>query len=195
MNFLDFPFWQSFVSNLGATLIGAGLGIPIAFWINRKIEDVTAKERRKKIYSVLYEDLKDNQERLYTWMIEERKIQDIMELVTSLRDELWFSLSDSGELEWIRDPNLMRDLSYTYCDIRSIKSLGSLYFQLIEFPTKETSAIATNKVKKNIEELIADVAHNIPLIMNVVGFVKTIEELNLDKKPSLFDSIKFFFQK
>jgi ABC-type spermidine/putrescine transport system permease subunit I len=50
MNFFDFSFWQNFVSNLLATIIGVALGIPVAFWINRRVGDITEKKKERKYY-------------------------------------------------------------------------------------------------------------------------------------------------
>jgi hypothetical protein len=120
MNFFDFTFWQSFVSNLGATIIGVGLGIPVALLINRWIERRTEKERKKKILTLLRDELSYNE-------IEFDRMQniDILNresgvLSSILRNELWKAYSDGGELEWIKNVDLLAKIADTYYSIREL---------------------------------------------------------------------------
>jgi hypothetical protein len=47
-NPFDFAFFQAFLSNAFATIIGVILGIPIALWLNSHLERSSEQERKKK---------------------------------------------------------------------------------------------------------------------------------------------------
>ena len=60
MDFFNFGFWQNFVSNSLATVVGVVLGIPAALWINRwisNIEDQKERDRQKEIKAERCKDL------------------------------------------------------------------------------------------------------------------------------------------
>ena len=57
---LNTLFWQAFIADLGATIIGVALSIPVALLLNRLIEGITEKKRRTKILRVLYDELREN---------------------------------------------------------------------------------------------------------------------------------------
>lgn len=44
MDFFDLSFWAGFLGNLLATILGVALGIPVAFWINRRVKANTERE-------------------------------------------------------------------------------------------------------------------------------------------------------
>jgi uncharacterized membrane protein len=73
MTFFDFGFWQDFVSNSLATLLGALVGIPIALWLNRLLtrwqehrktsqEQALAHHRRNQLLQMLRETLQKNRD-------------------------------------------------------------------------------------------------------------------------------------
>jgi hypothetical protein len=105
INFFDISFWQGFVGNLFATIIGVALGIPIDFCINRRVEAATEKEKKYKILSVLLDDLKWNNNQLRAWngsrlWIGDEPIQERFEYYLnmamfgmSLSDEKWMAFA------------------------------------------------------------------------------------------------------
>ncbi len=131
MNFFDFSFWQSFVSNLGATIIGVGLGIPVALLINRWVEDRTGKERRKKILKVILDELKENFVYLEMWKSEQFITKKVPELYTFLYTESWDAFSNGGELEWINDPLLLNTLATCYNKINAVKYNANKYLDFV----------------------------------------------------------------
>ncbi len=172
MDFFDFSFWQSFLSNMGATIIGVGLGIPAALWINRQIEGKTEKERKKKLLSIIKVELGENQFVLNDWIEQGKPKTNILQLTAMLKDESWSAFSNGGELQWIKDPKLLAELSDRFSTIHSIKYVADQYFKLIQFPTKETSVIATSNVwsllngsiiyfLKSIPELLKEIDNSI----------------------------------
>jgi hypothetical protein len=168
VNFFDFSFWQSFVSNFLATIIGVGLGIPAALLINRWIESRTEKERKKKILSVIKVELYENLTVLNSWLKEGAKKVEVLQLTAMLKDESWTAFSDGGELEWIKDPYLLAEFSDAFSTIRSIKLIADRYFKLIEFPREETSGIAINTVRNLLNAAIIYAQKAIPHTLETI---------------------------
>ncbi len=168
MNFFDCSFWQSFVSDLSATLLGVVIGIPIALWLSRYQERNTEKERKKKILSVLRVELMENLTVLSGWVKEGKKKVEVLYLTAVLKDESWSAFSDGGELQWIKDPYLLAELSDAFSTIRSIKLLADRYFNLIEFPTEETNSTAMNTVWRLLEAAITYAFKEIPTTLEAI---------------------------
>ncbi len=57
INFLDITFWQSFVSNGLATLLGVVIGIPIALGISNYQEKQAEEEHKKKMLGCMLDEL------------------------------------------------------------------------------------------------------------------------------------------
>ena len=107
MPFFDTSFWQNFVSNTLATIVGAViLGIPIALWLNKHQEKSSEKERKKKILSLLREELLINLTQLSGWEKNDNKRIEVNIIGPFLRNESWKAFSDGGELQWIKNPIL-----------------------------------------------------------------------------------------
>jgi hypothetical protein len=64
MEFFNVSFWQGFLGNLLATIIGVAIGIPVAFWISRTVETATEREKKFKILSLLHFELRTNGEEI-----------------------------------------------------------------------------------------------------------------------------------
>jgi hypothetical protein len=127
MDFFNTSFWQGFVGNLLATIIGVAVGIPVAFWINRKVEADTERGKRQKIMHSLHAELQSNKERLIKWQ------RDNLQGVTKsmygafISHEVWDTFSDGGELQWIKDVYLLEWLARTYGNIKRIRYLYDAY--------------------------------------------------------------------
>jgi hypothetical protein len=156
MSFFDFSFWQDFVSNLLATTIGVALGIPVAFWINKRVGDITEKEKRQKILHILWTELLFIEEGFYFWKIEgEKGGEDIIALVASLSDESWRALADGGELQWLKDSELLRDLSQTYAQIKIVRYISDKYYEAIirrENISEEAISYLSEQLNKNMDK-------------------------------------------
>jgi len=105
--FFDFSFWQNFASNGLATLLGVAIGIPIALWINNLLEKQTEVKHKKKILSVLKVELTENDQILTRWVESGKDKLGVIVVNVRLKDELWSTFSDGGELEWIKDTQLL----------------------------------------------------------------------------------------
>lgn len=131
MQYFDFSFWQNFGSNFLATIIGVALGIPIAFWINRRVETTNESERKEKILQVLSVELNENLRVVSEWQRAGKEDQEMTTIGARMSDEVWNTLSDGGELQWIKDPVLLSGLAFTYAEIKRIKYLSDKYLSLI----------------------------------------------------------------
>ena len=60
LDFINLSFWQDFLSNGLATLIGAVIGIPIAFYIERRVEKKRDYERKKELLEAIIISLEEN---------------------------------------------------------------------------------------------------------------------------------------
>ena len=130
-------FRDSFLGNLLATIIGVIAGIPIALWVSRlqqneqeKIEN-NFKEREVaehtiKILSLVEKELGYNLSQLKK---QKQGISDYGERflpIDGQKDELWNAFSDGGELQWIKDLELLDMISMAYYDSRRVIHLEKL---------------------------------------------------------------------
>jgi len=130
MNFFDFSFWQNFLSNLLATIIGVALGIPAALWINRVVENRTTKERVEKIIRLLKDELSRNEVSLSNLDGNlPRVVHEAGNISAQLRVELWKVYSDGGELQWVKDHVLVSMLAGTYFAIRAVMTLADRAYE------------------------------------------------------------------
>jgi hypothetical protein len=60
MHFFDFYFWQDFVSNSLATVLGIVLGIPAAFWIDRLLQKKQETGNRIELLQLMSDTLEKN---------------------------------------------------------------------------------------------------------------------------------------
>jgi hypothetical protein len=146
MNFFDFAFWQSFVSNAFATLIGITLGVYGALWLNNYQERKTEKERKKKILKSLYDELDYCKTELDRMADRENIKLESGVLSSILRNEIWNAYSDGGELEWIKDVSLIAQIADSYYSIRAVSDLADRYYDSVQYATEESSARRINEV-------------------------------------------------
>ena len=71
--------------------------------------------------------------------------------MTFLSDDVWAALSDSGELQYIKDPQLLSDISNAYTSIRKLKGLAEKYYRLTVQPAL-IEPIMRDHILKLIEE-------------------------------------------
>lgn len=123
-------FFQDFSANWLATFLGVIVGIPVVLWTTNYQEKTAEKERRAKILRLLREELLVDLTQLSGW--QKSKIRDIEVLTLSgmLKVESWKAFSDGGELEWIKDPDLLSKLSWAYSSIQIVIYVSEKYFSL-----------------------------------------------------------------
>jgi hypothetical protein len=113
-------FVQNFLANWWATFLGVIIGIPIVLWTTKYQEVIVEKERKGKILRLLNEELLVNLGQLSGWQKSDIKNFEALTLGGMLKDDTWKAFSDGGELEWIKDPGLLSDLSWAYGSIRAV---------------------------------------------------------------------------
>lgn len=122
MSFFGFTFWQDFISNSLATLLGIVAGIPIALLINSFLEQSSEREHKRKILNLLYGELEYNQHILSSWITTGAQKEDVEILVLELKHEVWSAFSDGGEIQWIKDPILLGKLAGVFSDIKALRN-------------------------------------------------------------------------
>lgn len=158
-NFMDYDFVQSFVSNFLATILGVAAGIPAAFWINRRVETKIEKEKRTRILRLLLFELQDILEFIQDWKEDDKTFKSKrMKIVPSarlMRDDTWRALSDGGELQWIKSPELLRELAYTYDLIAVIKKMSEMLSDSI-LDMKLLNMISFGRLSRLYSELLKE---------------------------------------
>lgn len=133
----DKQFLDSAMGNWFATIVGVIIGIPIALEINRrqqseqeKREELSqAEERAKRKYKVLTlirEELRFNQQ-ILDQLIEQQKTHPGIRAITGLKDALWSALSNSGDLQWVDELDLLSSISNSYHMISALIHLERQY--------------------------------------------------------------------
>lgn len=169
MEFFNTEFWQSFVSNAFATFIGAVLGVFSALWLS-KYQDLSAeKERKKKILNLLFNELVVNLTQLSAFQKSKTKYKDALILSDLLRNESWKAFSDGGELEWIKDPKLVDELSNAYYAIRSVMGLSEKYCQVSMHETNSMSFWTSSNLASTIEHGIQYAIESVDLAFKEIG--------------------------
>jgi len=152
MNLFDFSFFQGFLGNLFATVIGVIIGIPVAFWINRRVEAITERDKRQQIKSTLTDELTLTHNRISLWIKDGKKgLHAVIILVQSIDDQLWRSLSNGGELQWIKDPKLLVVLSNTYTSMRNVRNVADKYHDALIHEGTLTSKRDISVLEKHLQ--------------------------------------------
>jgi hypothetical protein len=136
-NLFDFIFFKSFLSELLATFIGAGLGISGALWLNRRQEMQRQKEekledekRKIKVISAIREELEFSYGELVEYKAHLENVdENNIDLIT-VRDETWNTFKEGGELKCIKDPILLNKFAETYFLIKEINFTSEKFFEM-----------------------------------------------------------------
>jgi hypothetical protein len=129
------------MGNWAATMIGVIVGVPIALWLGsfqqmeqerkeRNKNELEALARKSKILKLIKKELEYNREQLLAAKIEVDGVPKRVVFLEGLKDELWNAFSDGGELEWIKDLQLMDAISFAYHYIRREIYLEQLYMEI-----------------------------------------------------------------
>ena len=130
-------FAQDFFSNLLATYIGVIFGVSIGIWVSGYQENQLERIRKGRVLSLLQEELDHNYKELLKWREAGRGGDiEVGNIGTNLRYETWRAFSEGGELEWIKDANILYVLSIAYFQIGAVKTLSEKYFDMIPYRQK-----------------------------------------------------------
>ena len=167
-------FWEQFWPQISATAVGVLIGFPItifatflgaglalvgALWINRKQErkqqqkeKQEEKRRKDKILVSLKDELEDNLKGLKGW---DESDYEKGTLSARLKTESWKAFSEGGELQWVKDPNLLFFLSEAYAAIKAIRDISEKYFQLTIIQSQFVHHWQLEKVYKDINKKVS----------------------------------------
>ena len=149
-NWHNKDFYNSFWSNWLATAFGILIGVPIAVELNRiqknaevkfKESDIKRESDKKtlKVLSLLKIEIEENLKKLRVYSTDENGIQKRVVQLPSLKNHLWLAFSDSGELQWIQDFDLLNKISNCYFSTSQVIFLEAKYFENVHFPGMRTS--------------------------------------------------------
>lgn len=144
-HFTASAFRDNAMGNWFATMIGAFIGILIALEINRvqqiiqeknerTIREKEEREHKAKILRLVKREIEYNRTVLLARQPDKKGEKHRKVLVNRLKDELWNAFSDGGELQWIKDLQLLDFISMAYYHIRTIIYLEDKYFEATHFP-------------------------------------------------------------
>jgi hypothetical protein len=135
--FAPSTFQEAFGSNFLATLAGVAVGVPVTVWLTlreaneqgralKTQDEARTAARRSQVLEALQTELTENKETLG-----DRRASGKREFfVPFLQDEVWAAMSDGGELRWIEDPALLRQLARSYLFIRTVIYLEKQIFEI-----------------------------------------------------------------
>jgi hypothetical protein len=170
MDFFTTSFWQSFLSNALATFLGAVIGIPIALLLNKYQEKASEFERKRKILSLLKEELLINLTQISAWNKNPNKHIETNVIGPFLRNESWKAFSDGGELKWIKNPILLSELARAYSHIRTLQELSERYINLFYIAHDEnTRTTAIKLIWEMIEKEIIETIEMINLALLAIS--------------------------
>lgn len=130
----SFNYFDGFTGNLLATLIGVIFGVPIAFEIEeiknkqeqkKNIQDL--RERAKRVCLLLKEELIDNLSRLN----ERKNFPDTLPLDYFLRGDVWRAMSESTEIRYIDNPELLQSIASAYSYIHIVSKLEDKFLECL----------------------------------------------------------------
>jgi hypothetical protein len=159
---LGTQIWENFLPNFLATMLGAIVGIPIAIGINNQQEAKKERLQKEKIIPILREELLVNLTQLSSW--QKSNSQKLETVYTSifLEDSAWAAFSDSGELAFIKDVDILKKISHAYGTVRTVKQLSERYMELVHLSDQKERELLQTPVayliSKGIDTAIEDVS-------------------------------------
>ena len=154
--------WRDFLPNFLATMLGAIVGVPIAISINNQQETKREQVQKEKIIPILQEELLVNLGHLSGWQKSNSQKLEVVYTSIFLEDSAWSAFSDSGDLEFIKDVEILKKISHAYNTVRTVKELSERYMELIHLPDmKERELLQTPVaylISKGIDTAIEDIS-------------------------------------
>ena len=158
----DSSLRKDFVSNSLATLLGVAVGVPVGFWVAEHQERRAEAERRNKVLGLLRGELIVTIGTLSGWGKHAPKPIEASAFSEFLRDDRWAAFADGGELECIREPELLASISDAYTTVRMVKSIADKYFNIVSFGSPGSPGLGLTEylrdmLERGIQEALADV--------------------------------------
>lgn len=159
---LGVKIWENFLPNFLATMLGAIVGIPIAIGINNQQEAKREKLQKERIIPILREELLVNLTQLSSWQKSNSQKLETVYSSIFLEDSAWTAFSDSGELAFIKDLELLRKISHAYSTLRTVKQLSERYMELVHLSDQKERELLQTPVayliNRGIDTSIEDVS-------------------------------------
>ncbi len=173
MEFFNIDFWRDFLSNGAATLLGAIIGIPIALWLSKFQQNKEELKRKNKILRLLKEELLVNIGPLSRWKKSANNLTtECMNLIVFIKIQHWSAFSDGGELQWIKNPDLLGKIADAYNYLRMIKDLCNKYVGIIPFPQYGKSNEAIPEIIQSIDKGIEETIHEIKTAIDAISIAE-----------------------
>jgi hypothetical protein len=147
-------FRGSFFANFWSTVAGVAVGVPVAIWLTMR-ESVEQREAIEKAA----QDAEDARRREVLTAVRKELCEDRVTLrerrppglgrvlgVPFLMDEVWSAMSDGGQLQWIRDTDLLRQVARAYVFIRTVNFLEKSAFEIKHFPGQQRLPVESGGV-------------------------------------------------
>lgn len=170
-SFYGIDFWQNAISNFLATFLGLVFGIPVALWINeiqqesiskvenQKLQD-EAQQRKKRILESLRTELQANLDlfELYPGYdsFTEESFESLCFVVNSPIFVVWKTFSDGGELQWIKDSNLLQEFHWAYYVVQQVKDSGQLFIESEFVHPRGGNKLVAKFLQKHFERNLHD---------------------------------------
>jgi len=185
----DQAFRDSALGNWFATVLGVIVGIPIALEINRRQQLAQDKRmskgredeeliRKNKILTLVKKELEFNRDILGNRQPQKARaarfeitLNGSNVAVNGLKDELWNSFSDGGELQWIKDLDLLDAISTAYYQIRIVMRLEGRYLKALDFSSSSvhTSDLARENIQKDLNKMYPEASDAIRKAIDAIA--------------------------
>jgi hypothetical protein len=138
-------FFTSFWSSWLATMFGVLISVPIALELSRLQYRAELKKKEAddnnelakkslKILSLLKIEIDENIDKLKSRIKEENGIKKRVVIFPALKNDLWRAFSDGGELQWIKDVDLLDAISSSYHSTSQVIFLEAHCFEISHYP-------------------------------------------------------------
>lgn len=138
-------FLDGAMGNLFATLLGVVVGIPIALELSRyqqtsalasakHAEAAEGVNRKRSVLTHLRKELVSNRDQVLECRQPLSKSEKRSVLTNPLRYELWTVFSDSGELRYIDNPDLLAALAQAFHEVKATAQMERLLLEVSHFP-------------------------------------------------------------
>ena len=172
--FLCSQFWTDFLPNFTSTVFGLLLGLPLAFWTNRKFTNAQDNQKQKEqklrlenALKIIRQTLTENNARLQITVatINSGKVQFDIQLDISA----WDAVKDDIA-EHLHDPNLKKRIAYHFSRLNTMAKLNGMYLDFSAGIGAALGGVETTRdaLKSNLLAtagfLSTDIAEILPLI-------------------------------
>ena len=146
-------FFPSYVSNFLATVGGFALTLPIAVWLTlreareqNQAEETHANQRRREVLEALQTELTENLDTL----IDRRSRPHG---VPFLQVQVWRAMSDGGELHWIGDATLLRQVARAFMYCETHVNLERRFLEVLPLPSYGSGPTHADGIDTTLRQL------------------------------------------